>query len=61
METGLKRFYAIRLDRDAASAGQAFGFEDVEATPGEQSRATVWMLSAGCFAVFMCSVIFTLA
>ena len=32
-----------RLSRDAEMAGQAFGFEDVEALPAQMSQASHWL------------------
>jgi hypothetical protein len=61
VDTGVRQFDAVRLDRDAASAGQAFGFEDIDATAPQHSRASMWMMRAGCFAVFACCVMYSLS
>lgn len=36
-------FDHLRLSRDAEMAGQAFGFEDVEALPAQISQASHWL------------------
>jgi hypothetical protein len=58
--TGIRQFDAVRLDRDAACAGEAFGFEDVDSVAPQHSRSSIWMVRAGCFAVLACCVIYTL-
>jgi uncharacterized membrane protein YecN with MAPEG domain len=36
-------FDHLRLSRDAEMAGQAFGFEDVEALPEQMSQGSHWL------------------
>jgi hypothetical protein len=60
VHSGVRQFDAVRLDRDAASAGQAFGFEDIDASGPQYSRASMWMMRAGCLAVFACCLLYTL-
>jgi hypothetical protein len=36
-------FDHLRLSRDAEMAGQAFGFEDVEALPAQMAQASHWL------------------
>jgi hypothetical protein len=57
--SGTRQFDAVRLDRDAASAGQAFGFEDIDAADPQQAHASLWMVRAGCLVVFAACVLYS--
>lgn len=56
MNSGVRHFDAARLNRDAECAGQAFGFEDVEASVGVTTSASVWMAWCTGIAAVMVSL-----